>query len=101
MNDDLIEIEELYEDSTLSGEEKLWRAVIARALADAYQLNCQASDYDRSMALSWLRRGNAHFRLVCALAGYDPGYVLRIAEKIKAKKGIKNDKLRRRTRAPR
>lgn len=64
------------------GEAVLWRAVIMQAVVDAANrsLNPEAS-YQRHEAVAWLTGRSRDFVMVCDLAGLDPGYVRRMAQK--------------------
>ena len=65
------------------GEQKLWQAVISRAVLDAGwsgkerdydgSLNIEATEKGRADA--WLSSGSKDFRAVCDLAGIDPDFL--------------------------
>jgi hypothetical protein len=50
----------------LSGEEKMWRAIIAMAISDA--LSNRISETDRREAFDWIFGGNDYFALACDMA---------------------------------
>jgi hypothetical protein len=50
----------------LSGEEKMWRAVIAMAVSDT--LSNRISEADRREAFDWIFVGNDYFALACDMA---------------------------------
>lgn len=59
------------------GEKSLWKAVITQALMDAGSKSPkQEAKFDRAQAISWLSGKSKDFATVCALAGFDPNYVL-------------------------
>ena len=72
------EISTLNEGPPLSGEVKLWRAVLATVVRDACSNprheNHSASKQAIRQAQAWL--GTADFREVCYLADVDPEYIL-------------------------
>jgi hypothetical protein len=53
-------------------EQMLWSAVLETALSDALS-HRDPSEKDR--AIQWFRDGKQHFKMVCDLANYDPGFV--------------------------
>jgi hypothetical protein len=50
----------------LSGEEKMWRAVIATAVSDA--LSNRISETDRREAFDWIFAGDIYFELACDMS---------------------------------
>ncbi len=67
---------------TSSSEQSLWRAVILQALIDATKgPHTRETQYQRNDAIYWLTQRNAHFALVCDLAGLDENSVRRKAKK--------------------
>jgi hypothetical protein len=54
----------------LSGEEKMWRAIIAMAVSDA--LSNRISKADRREAFDWIFRGDVYFELACDFAAIAP-----------------------------
>ena len=60
----------------MSGEQKLWRAVIAQALSDATsQSHKPEARYFRQQAEAWLTGFSRDFHEVCACAGVNPAYI--------------------------
>jgi thiamine monophosphate kinase len=53
-----------------SGEVKMWRAVIQRAIADAF--NKKLADLEQIEALEWICNGGLDFEVVCDLANVTP-----------------------------
>jgi hypothetical protein len=70
----------------LSGEEKMWRAVIAMAVSDA--LSNRISEADRREAFDWIFGGDVYFELACDLAAIAPERVRKefLREKIRKTK---------------
>jgi hypothetical protein len=54
----------------LSGEGKMWRAVIATAVSDA--LSNRISEVDRREAFNWIFGGDDYFTLACDMANVSP-----------------------------
>jgi hypothetical protein len=54
------------DEPMLSGEEKMWRAVIATAVSDA--LSNRISEIDRHEAFDWIFTGDIYFELACDMA---------------------------------
>ena len=67
LNNDVIHIVE----NNKEPEQKLWIAVLAKALDDAFY---SADERAALEALSWIKHGS-DFNYVCGLAGRDPNYV--------------------------
>lgn len=64
------------------GEAALWAAVITQALMDALHRPTTAeATYFKHEATVWLTENNRDFRMVCECAGFDPGYVRRMAKR--------------------
>jgi predicted GTPase len=72
----------------LSGEEKMWRAVIATAVSDA--LSNRISKADRREALDWIFGGDDYFELACDMGNISPERVRKefLREKIRKTKNI-------------
>jgi predicted GTPase len=70
----------------LSGEEKMWRAVIAAALSDA--LSNRVSEADRQEAFDWIFSGDDCFKLACDMANISSEKVRKefLREKIRKQK---------------
>lgn len=64
------------------GEAALWAAVITQALMDALHRPTTAeAKYFKHEATAWLTGDSRDFRMVCECAGFDPGYVRRMAKR--------------------
>ena len=60
----------------MTGERRLWQAVLALAIADATSKSqTNFAIQNRDPADSWIRDGRKDFREVCAMAGLDPNAV--------------------------
>jgi hypothetical protein len=70
----------------LSGEEKMWRAVIATAVSDA--LSNRISKTDQQRAFYWIFGGDDYFTFACDLANISPEKVRKefLKEKIRRQK---------------
>jgi hypothetical protein len=70
----------------MRSEERLWRAVIARAFSDACLpfLNDEAAERQviRSEARAWLTRPSRNLTIICTLAGEEPSRVQALAKKL-------------------
>ncbi|MDE3016957.1 MAG: hypothetical protein KGI29_08590 [Pseudomonadota bacterium] len=64
------------------GETALWAAVITQAMMDALSRAVTAEvKYFKHEATVWLTGNSRDFRTVCECAGFDPGYVRRMAKR--------------------
>jgi hypothetical protein len=72
----------------LSGEEKMWRAVIAMAVSDAF--SNRISEADRREAFDWIFGGNDYFELACDMGNISSERVRKefLKEKIRKTKII-------------
>jgi hypothetical protein len=70
----------------LSGEEKMWRAVIAAAVSDA--LSSRISEADRREAFDWIFGDDPDFKLACDMSGISSEKVRKeyLKEKIRRQK---------------
>lgn len=63
--------------NSVIGERTLWQTVLILGVKEA--LEGQRKDFDKTIdhrrADAWIRDGRQDFRLVCALAGFDPEFV--------------------------
>ena len=89
----------LQEESSISPEQKLWRAVLGQVLDDAFgntisnKMKCE-----KQIARDYLKSLNKDYILVCDWAGFDAGFILRKVRKKLAeewidlinKKGVEN-----------
>jgi hypothetical protein len=61
-----------------SGEKALWQSVIIQAALDIFSNSkCPKAIRAKKQALSWFKKSNADFVLVCSFAELDPDYVVR------------------------
>jgi hypothetical protein len=70
----------------LSGEEKMWRAIIERAIADAF--SNRTSETTKRKIFDWFYEGGFDFNFVCDMANVSPENVRRVLlrEKIRKQK---------------
>jgi len=68
-----------------SGETSMWIAVITQAMMDALTNSTTAeSRYHKIEATRWLTENSKDFTTVCLFAGFEPGYIRRMAKRILA-----------------
>lgn len=71
--------------SKKTGEQKLFIAVITRALEDLKLDNDKKNSFHFESALSWVKNGRVEtFQYICELAGFNPKFIQdRILQQIK------------------
>ncbi|ABD46471.1 MULTISPECIES: hypothetical protein [Neorickettsia] len=89
-------LRKIIETNRNNAERALWRAVILQAFMDSLTESKRTEDrLARISARGWLLGMCHDFRIVCALAGYDPYYVRRRAQKFMNEKKQLNQLLRK------
>ncbi|MCE3233457.1 MAG: hypothetical protein K0R98_1714 [Rickettsiaceae bacterium] len=65
-------------DREYVGEKTLWQSVILQAALDATKTPTNVHErFRRKKTIKWFSLKNKDFLLICALAGYEPAYVVR------------------------
>ena len=75
----------------MNSEQRLWRAVVDKALLDATDYNPTekptsggTSVFEQTNARNWLSSDSRNFRIVCEYADYEPKWVREQAKTLRA-----------------